>query len=119
VAPALDSLIAAARDGGIPVFTNMPTDVKQGAFFSLGADYYEVGHASGLLAARVLKGADPATIPVDNYAPEVLALNMIARDTFQSKWKFGTDWPKRAKLIVDQTGAHQQPQAAARAPAKP
>jgi ABC-type uncharacterized transport system substrate-binding protein len=118
VAPALDSLVAAARDGGIPVFTNMPTDVKQGALFSLGADYYEVGHASGLLAARVLKGADPATIPVDNYAPEVLALNMIARDTFQSKWKFAADWPKRAKLIVDQTGAHQQ-QPDAQAPAKP
>jgi putative ABC transport system substrate-binding protein len=119
VAPALDSLVAAARDGGIPVFTNMPTDVKQGALFSLGADYYEVGHAGGLLAARVLKGADPATIPVDNYAPEVLALNMIARDTFQSKWKFGADWPKRAKLIVDQAGAHQQQQAEMQAPAKP
>jgi putative tryptophan/tyrosine transport system substrate-binding protein len=108
VAPALDTLIACARDGGIPVFTNMPSDVKQGALFALGADYLEVGRASGLLAARVLKGADPATIPVDNYAPEVLALNMIVRDTFRSKWTFGPDWPKRAKLIVDQTGTHQE-----------
>jgi len=44
---------------------------------------------------------------------------MIARDLFQSKWKFGADWPKRAKLIVDQTGAQQQQQPAAQAPAKP
>ena len=117
VAPALESLIAAARDGGIPVFTNMPSDVKQGALFSLGADYREVGHAGGLLAARVLKGADPATIPIDNYAPEVLALNMIARDMFEAKWKFGADWTKRARLIVDQTGAHPM-QPPAEAPAK-
>jgi hypothetical protein len=76
-----------------------------------------VGHAGGLLAARVLKGADPATIPIDNYAPEVLALNMIARDMFEVKWKFGADWTKRARLIVDQTGAHPM-QPPAEAPAK-
>ncbi len=47
VATALDAMVAAAKDGGIPVFTNMPSDVKQGVLFSTGADYYEVGRASG------------------------------------------------------------------------
>jgi hypothetical protein len=37
---------------------------------------------------------------------------MIARDLFQSKWKFGADWTKRARLIVDRTGAHQIQQSA-------
>jgi putative tryptophan/tyrosine transport system substrate-binding protein len=106
VAPAFDTLVGCARDAGIPVFTNMPSDVKQGAMFSLGADYYEVGRAGGELAARVLKGADPAKIPVENYAPEVLALNMVAQQRFGAKWKFGADWAKRAKLIVDATGSH-------------
>jgi ABC-type uncharacterized transport system substrate-binding protein len=101
VAPAMDALIGAARDAGIPVFTNMPTNVKQGALLGLGADYFEVGHAGGLLAARVLNGTDPATIPVDNFVPEVLALNLAALAKFQPKWKFRDDWPKRAKLIVD------------------
>jgi ABC-type uncharacterized transport system substrate-binding protein len=93
----------------------MPTNVKQGALLGLGADYFEVGHAGGLLAARVLKGTDPATIPVDNYVPEVLALNLNALAKFQPNWKFRDDWPKRAKLIVDGpgTGRPQSP------PAKP
>ncbi|HEV8004083.1 MAG TPA: ABC transporter substrate-binding protein [Planctomycetaceae bacterium] len=119
VAGALDTLIGSAREGGIPVFTNMPSDVKAGALFSLGADYFEVGRAGGLLAARVLKGADPAKIPVENYAPEVLALNLVARDLFRSKWKFGADWTTRASVTVDQTGVHQQRQGAASATAKP
>lgn len=120
VAAALDTMIGTARDAGIPVFTNMPSDVKQGALFSLGADYYEVGRAGGLLAARVLKGEKPANIPVDNFVPELLALNMIAREKFQADWKFGSDWEKRAKLIVDKTGVHaEERKAAAAAPAKP
>jgi putative tryptophan/tyrosine transport system substrate-binding protein len=108
VAPAIDALIGAARDAGIPVFTNMPSNVKQGALLALGADYFEVGHSGGLLAARVLNGTDPATIPVDNYVPEVLALNLVALPKFQAKWKFRDDWPKRANLIVDAQGAHKQ-----------
>jgi putative ABC transport system substrate-binding protein len=118
VAGALDTLVGTARDGGIPVFTNMPSDVKSGSLFSLGADYYEVGRAGGLLAARVLKGANPATIPIENYAPEVLGLNLIARDKFQPKWKFGPDWTKHAKLIVDRTGTHQGELKSAPAPVK-
>jgi putative tryptophan/tyrosine transport system substrate-binding protein len=119
VAPALETLIRSARDGGVPVFTNMPSNVKAGALFSLGADYYEVGRAGGLLAARVLEGADPATIPVENYAPEVLALNMVALELFRAKWKFGADWVKRAELVVDRTGTHSTHQKASTPPAKP
>lgn len=119
VAAALSMLIGTARDGGIPVFTNMPSDVKQGVLFSLGADYYEVGRAGGLLAARVLNGENPGAIPIENFVPEVLALNMIARDIFQSKWTFGADWVKRAKLIVDQAGIHQAQQHAATLPGGP
>lgn len=119
VAAALDTMIGTARDAGIPVFTNMPGDVKQGALFSLGADYYEVGRAGGLLAARVLKGENPAGIPVDNFVPELLALNMLSQEKFQTQWKFGADWNKRAKLVVDKSGVHGEQRKAAAAPAKP
>ncbi len=116
VAAAHDTLIGTAREGGIPVFSNMLGNVKDGALFSLGPDYYEVGRGGGQLAARILKGADPATIPVENFAPEVLALNLVARDLFKTKWKFKPDWPKRASLIVDDRGPHQQQPAASPAP---
>jgi|HubBroStandDraft_6_1064221.scaffolds.fasta_scaffold159085_2 putative ABC transport system substrate-binding protein len=119
VASSIETLINTAREGGIPVFGNTQSNVKVGALFSLGPDYYEVGHAGGLLAARVLKGADPASIPVENYAPEVLALNMVAEARFQSKWKFGADWPKQAKLIVDQKGIHTKTPEPSNPPARP
>lgn len=107
VAAALDSMIATASDGGVPVFTNMPSDVKQGALFSLGADYYEVGRASGKLAAEVLNGKDPATIPVDNFVPEQLALNEVALEQFQSAWTFSPDWNDRAAVLVTKDGIRE------------
>ena len=81
VAAALDAMIATAKDNGIPVFTNMPGDVKQGVMFSLGADYFEVGRNSGLLAARILDGENPADIPVENVVPKQLALNLVTPKT--------------------------------------
>jgi ABC-type uncharacterized transport system substrate-binding protein len=108
VAAALDTLIGTASDAGIPLFTNMPSDVKQGALFSLGADYYEVGRESGLLAGRVLNGEATADIPVENFVPEQLAINSAVLPKFASHWKFGSDWSKRAKIVVDESGIHEE-----------
>ncbi len=108
VAAALDTLIGTASDADIPLFTNMPSDVKQGALFSLGADYYEVGRASGQLAGRVLNGEAIADIPVENFVPEQLAINSAVLPKFASHWKFGSDWAKRAKLVVDESGIHEE-----------
>ncbi|MBI1314424.1 hypothetical protein GC176_24280 [bacterium] len=108
VAAALDTLIGTATDAGIPLFTNMPSDVKQGALFSLGADYFEVGRASGLLAGRVLAGEAPAGIPVENFVPEQLAMNLAVLPKFAAHWQFGDDWAKRAKLVVDESGIHEE-----------
>jgi putative tryptophan/tyrosine transport system substrate-binding protein len=113
VAASIETLINTANEGGIPVFSNTQSNVKVGGLFSLGPDYYEVGHAGGLLAARVLKGTSPASIPVENYAPEVLAINLVAEERFRANWKFGPDWAKQARVIVDKTGVHTQKAAAA------
>src|SRR5262245_51810413 len=56
VAVAFDALVAAAQGRHIPVFTNMASESKKGALFSLGADYYEVGKFGGHIAAKVLRG---------------------------------------------------------------
>jgi ABC-type uncharacterized transport system substrate-binding protein len=119
VAAALDTLIATSRDAGVPVFTNMPCDVKQGAIFALGADYYEVGRSTGHLAARILNGADPSEIPVENVVPEQLAINFLALKKFQSAWKIGSDWRSRAKLLIDETGVHEESRAREKTAAHP
>jgi ABC-type uncharacterized transport system substrate-binding protein len=118
VSTAFDALIAAARSGRIPVFTNMPSDVKKGSLFSLGADYYEVGRWSGLLAARVLRGEDPAKIPVENYLPEQLAVNRATLEPLGSGWTLPAEWLTRAEVVVDASGVHQKKSREIAKPAK-
>jgi putative tryptophan/tyrosine transport system permease protein len=59
----------------IPYFTNDPTDVEKGAFFSVGADYVEVGVETARMAQRVIAGEAPRDIPIRDYVPEKIAVN--------------------------------------------
>ncbi|MEQ8223499.1 MAG: ABC transporter substrate binding protein [Candidatus Eremiobacterota bacterium] len=60
----------------IPYFTNTFSDVEGGAFLSAGADYYEVGEETAKLAERIIKGENPKDIPVENYVPEKIYVNL-------------------------------------------
>jgi ABC-type uncharacterized transport system substrate-binding protein len=107
VASAFQTVVAAAREGGIPVFTNMPSDVKLGALFAVGADYYEVGRAGGLRAAEVLRGADPAKIPVENYVPRETAVNITALEGL-SGWKIPPAWIANSGIVVTSEGVKEK-----------
>ena len=60
----------------IPYFTNTYSDVDKGAFISLGADYYQVGLQTGIIAEKVLNGENPKSIPIYDFVPEKLNINM-------------------------------------------
>jgi ABC-type uncharacterized transport system substrate-binding protein len=60
----------------IPYFTNTYNDVDKGAFISLGADYYQVGLQTGIIAEKVLNGENPKSIPIYDFVPEKLNINM-------------------------------------------
>jgi ABC-type uncharacterized transport system substrate-binding protein len=109
VAVGFDSLLAAARNGRIPVFTNMPSDVEKGSLFSLGADYHEVGRLSGLLAAKVLRGTSPASVAVENLLPALLAVNTTVLEGLESGWSIPPQWLDRANIIVDSEGVRTSP----------
>ncbi len=47
---ALVTVAAMLKEHRIPYFTNDPTDIERGAFFSIGADYFEVGVETAKLA---------------------------------------------------------------------
>ena len=83
---ATDAVIGAAKRGKIPVFTVIPPTAKKGALFDLGANYYEIGKATGDLAADVLEGRRTAEIPVENLLPESLVV-----------WTPGKGWLSSAK----------------------
>ena len=88
VLTAVDSVIAMARKGGIPVFTVIPPHVKRGALFDVGADYTEVGRLAGNLAGEILSGRKPATVAVENVMPEVLTVNRKAAKDLKANWSF-------------------------------
>lgn len=113
---AIDSLVAAAHGGKIPVFNNSPGIVDHGLLFGLGANYYEVGLLSGELAARVLKGADPAEIPVENVVPERLAFNKLALAGLRDPWKIPPELLAKADVVCDADGLHVKESAAPRMP---
>ena len=58
-------LARTARDAGIPIFTSEPAQVAQGATGAIGDDYEEWGAQSGRLAAKVLAGVSPASLPIE------------------------------------------------------
>jgi len=60
----------------IPYFTNAPSDIEHGAFVSIGADYYEVGLETAKMAGRVISGEDPRGIPIREYVPEKMGINL-------------------------------------------
>jgi ABC-type uncharacterized transport system substrate-binding protein len=117
VMTAADSLIAVAKKGRIPAFTVIPPNVRRGALFDLGADYAEVGRLAGRLAGEILSGRDPATVPITNVMPEMLALNEAAVAGLKGAWTFTEAQRKRAQIVVGADGSERV--RAAEAPANP
>lgn len=108
VMTAADSLIATAKKGRIPVFTVIPPNVKKGSLFDLGADYPEVGRLAGNLAGEILSGRSPATVPITNVMPEMLALNELATQDLKATWRITDAMRQRAQLIIDAKGVEQK-----------
>ncbi len=104
----LDSVITAAKKGHIPVFSIVPPAVQHGAIFEYGANFLEVGHDVGKLAAEVLRGGDPSKMPVRNYVPERLRINKLAFNGLKGRWQLPQDLVSRAELVIDENGTHEK-----------
>jgi ABC-type uncharacterized transport system substrate-binding protein len=105
---AIDALIQAARRAGVPVVTSLPGSVSRGSLLDLGAKYEQIGYVQGLLAADVLEGRDPATIPVENWMPVDLHLNLTELDRLSPSWRIGSDLVESASLVIDASGSREQ-----------
>ena len=78
VALALDSAISAARKARIPVFSVLPTEPNRGTLFDIGTNFYDAGRMTGKMAAEILGGVDPATIPIPAKIPQKLVVNQAS-----------------------------------------
>ena len=105
---ALDSVVSAARKARIPVFSVIPTELNRGTLFDIGTNFYDAGRMTGKMAAEILGGVDPATIPIPDKIPEKLVVNKQARKILKDPWEFPEDIIARADVIVDEAGVHQK-----------
>ena len=104
VLASIDSVIGPARSAGIPVFSNIPGCAARGTLFDLGADYYQVGGEAGELAARVLGGEPPASLPILYEVPAELWINRVALEQIKGGWSFPKEIAATADVLFEQKG---------------
>lgn len=104
VITAAKSLIEAAQRAGVPVVASLPKLTAQGALLGLGASFYDLGYVQGELAADLLDGRDPATIPVVNWTPETLHVNLEAAKGLRDRWDLSDAIVRRASVVIDAAG---------------
>lgn len=111
VASAMETVVKTARQARIPVFSSIPGNPELGTLFDQGFDYYEAGRLTGDLTAQVLKGADPARIPIMDAAELVrqrLFLNKKSLVGLREPWQFPDDLVRQADTVVDDSGVHKK-----------
>jgi putative ABC transport system substrate-binding protein len=62
---ALESVLKVGVQNQLPVFAADVNSVERGAVAAMGFDYYKHGYQTGVMAEKILKGASPATMPVE------------------------------------------------------
>lgn len=70
-----DAIVRTTTDAKLPLIINDPEFTDRGALACVGIGWYPAGKAGGVMAARVLKGEDPARIPFQNIAEKKMVLN--------------------------------------------
>ncbi len=102
VQQAFNGVVQAARAADIPIITNIPEQLAQGALAAVGIAFYDSGVAAAELAARVLRGESPSQIPFRNVAAVWRSVNVdVARE-------LGLEVPEsvlsRADEVLDSSG---------------
>jgi putative ABC transport system substrate-binding protein len=69
-------IIDTARVKRLPTMLSHKTNVANGALASMGDSYYAIGRLSAKPVQRVLLGADPGTLPVEQLDRPEVALNL-------------------------------------------
>ncbi len=72
---AFDAIAGVCKKQSIPLVVNDLPLVAKGAFAAIGIGWKSVGYYSGDLIGRLLNGASPAAIPIENYANEEVAID--------------------------------------------
>lgn len=81
IASSTPTLIELTDAHGIPVFPSVDTMVEEGGVATIGLNQYDIGKQTGKVIVDVLKGADPATYPIQFPSNIETILNMKKAET--------------------------------------
>jgi ABC-type uncharacterized transport system substrate-binding protein len=93
----ISMIISLAKQAGIPVITNDPTDTRSGALFGLGANYFTVGQYTADVALAILEGKSPADFRIEDVVPEELSLNREFLASLGKSWNLSPLVEERLK----------------------
>jgi len=91
---ALDGISKVAEDADIPLILDQPEFIGHDALMVVGVDYKESGRAAAEPLARLLTGANPATIPFRNVSKKSILLNET------SAKRLGIVFPDEVRALV-------------------
>jgi len=114
VISAIDSVIATAAKAGVPVFSVNPGPPERGTLFDVGYNFREIGLAAGRLAADLLEGTDPRTVPIRETAGVIapyFVVNLAAAGVDRGRWRMPEDLLEQTRFLVDATGLRTRPEA--------
>jgi putative tryptophan/tyrosine transport system substrate-binding protein len=77
-AQAFPSIAQAAKRARLPIFSFQTSQVLAGAVAGVTRDYYDSGREAAHIAARVMRGESPATIPFVGFSKTKLVVNIEA-----------------------------------------
>ncbi|AYF92288.1 tryptophan ABC transporter substrate-binding protein [Apilactobacillus bombintestini] len=76
VASAIQTLVNIANTKNVPVFPTASTVVKQGGLATVGLNQYELGVQTGKMTAAILRGQNPANMPIERLHHGDLTINL-------------------------------------------
>jgi putative ABC transport system substrate-binding protein len=78
-------VVKVCEENKIPLFAADTDSVPRGAAAAVAIDYYRLGRQSGAMAAQILKGANPATMPIETLKDLRLVVNRKAAENMGVK----------------------------------
>lgn len=98
VISALESVLKVANENKLPVVTGDTNSVKRGALASYGLNYYKLGLQTGIIVEKIIKGANPATTPVESLKDLELFINL--KTAKKIGFTFPADMIKNAEKVI-------------------
>ncbi len=82
LAEGMANVASVCNANNLPVIVGESGMVENGGLASYGIDYYNLGYKTGEMAVKILKGADPASMPIEYLPTEEceLTINQTAAD---------------------------------------